>query len=576
MQKHLGRVAKWGWLPLVAVTGALVSDMPAAIDHADKNIHDVLFNAGVSNPPQHLATWLWQHPLSWILIVAALFGVGGAISWGAERLAGWIQSRLGRRASSATGAAEQLPIWQAVEHVRAVIGDNDEDNCYPEARREIRQAALGEQIKLVGRRELPPPHAPGYHSDVWTEVPPKYWKANELNALATGCAYTEHEHTWPEPFVVHGFKNRYWSLKAIRSEIEQRWRKSANVGFDTTLHHLVRYVAIESQWAASFVPNNSPDYLVRALNDPWDALAHEICGPLSEGRLKARGILHRRNEAKRHSYDDIPRDFWLTAQIYIQELLLNRKANGASLGNDTYSRIMLPRQQITDIWPGRTIEEQCEKPSPFVGLSYELLERRGKETDWNELPVPAPKMDHQGATDAPESTVGGGSLAERVTAQRLGPAVKEALLEAKWVRPDLSSETSPECALIITAKVPLEECRIEILEVVGDGEANCAGLLLRAGRSLDAATTFAIKSSQSEAHFTFLTRDLADKLNRPPFYLHTSGGDRALLDGVDYYVRLRLLSQAPDPTYLTLFLRPDAGAHLIARQFHQGPEPENA
>ena len=118
---------------------------------------------------------------------------------------------------------EEIPIWQAIAHVARVIGDHDENKCFEKARNQIRQAAVDGRIKFRGRAELRPPHKPGFHSAIWTEIPESYWIKAEINALASGELFQEHDHTMQESFEVNGFRNRYWTLLARESDIEREW-----------------------------------------------------------------------------------------------------------------------------------------------------------------------------------------------------------------------------------------------------------------------------------------------------------------------------------------------------------------
>lgn len=86
MQRHFGRVVRYGWLPTVTLVAVLVSDMPSAIKNADRNIHDILANLGVDDPPFHAASYVWQHPWSFILLWFLIFIVGALISCAGEWL----------------------------------------------------------------------------------------------------------------------------------------------------------------------------------------------------------------------------------------------------------------------------------------------------------------------------------------------------------------------------------------------------------------------------------------------------------------------------------------------------------
>ncbi len=81
MHKHGVRVFKYGWLPSVAVGAAVVSDMKTAISNADKNIHDILVNFGVNDPPENVASYVWNHPWAILVAIALIFILGAALSW---------------------------------------------------------------------------------------------------------------------------------------------------------------------------------------------------------------------------------------------------------------------------------------------------------------------------------------------------------------------------------------------------------------------------------------------------------------------------------------------------------------
>ena len=117
------------------------------------------------------------------------------------------------------GKVYDWPIWRAIEHVSSVIADLDADGCYPSTRTAIRQAALDGHIALFGRQELPPPKQPGFRSEVWTLIEPAYWRSNALAPLATDAEFKTHDHTWPEPLTVDGYRKRYWSVVVNRDQV---------------------------------------------------------------------------------------------------------------------------------------------------------------------------------------------------------------------------------------------------------------------------------------------------------------------------------------------------------------------
>lgn len=122
----------------------------------------------------------------------------------------------------------EMPVWQALRHIAEVIGDRDEHECYPEARRQFRQAAATGQIDVWGRKGIAPTHmdAPKSCSEIWTIIDPDHWQDYKLNSMATGEMWDGYDHTNAEPHVSHGIQaGQYWSLRVHEYQIKREWRK---------------------------------------------------------------------------------------------------------------------------------------------------------------------------------------------------------------------------------------------------------------------------------------------------------------------------------------------------------------
>jgi hypothetical protein len=113
-----------------------------------------------------------------------------------------------------------MPLWQAVQIMAKAIGDTDDQRCYPETLRVIRQSAELGRIRIRGKRELEPPSPRGYPSEIWTEIEPAYWRTHKLNSMATGEYWEHHDHSYGEPLIIDA-QDRYWSLRVLRPEIEK-------------------------------------------------------------------------------------------------------------------------------------------------------------------------------------------------------------------------------------------------------------------------------------------------------------------------------------------------------------------
>jgi len=127
------------------------------------------------------------------------------------------------RKSKEEAAQKDMQIWEAIEHVRNVIGDDDENGCYKRTQLEVRQAALDGKIKIYGKKELKSPSPSGHCSDVHTKIVQEYWRDHKLNSMATGRLFENHDHTWSEPHQAHGYKNRYWNLLLNSNEVKAIW-----------------------------------------------------------------------------------------------------------------------------------------------------------------------------------------------------------------------------------------------------------------------------------------------------------------------------------------------------------------
>lgn len=124
----------------------------------------------------------------------------------------------------------EWPMWRAIEYVSAVIGDQDETQCYPAAQNEIRQAAANGIIRVWGKKQKPIEHSdsPNACSPIFSPIPADYWHDYHLNSMATGEAWDNHPHTNAESHVATQIRsNRYWTLRVDRAEIESEWPGSA-------------------------------------------------------------------------------------------------------------------------------------------------------------------------------------------------------------------------------------------------------------------------------------------------------------------------------------------------------------
>lgn len=141
------------------------------------------------------------------------------------------QSRSGvRRAVERMIAQEanrcpEWPVWRAVEHVATVVGDADDAHCFPEARRQLRQAAAEGAIRFWGQRDTAASHfKDDRHNSLWTPIEQDYWRDYKFNAMATGSTAEDQHHTTFEEFA--GKRGaRYWQVKVDKRAVERYWQR---------------------------------------------------------------------------------------------------------------------------------------------------------------------------------------------------------------------------------------------------------------------------------------------------------------------------------------------------------------
>lgn len=119
-----------------------------------------------------------------------------------------------------------IPISRALINVAEAIQDSDVEHALPEARRQLRQAALDGRVIVWGRRTLPLTHlkAKLAPADVWSPIGPSYWNDFKLDAASADPARDGAVHTCAEPHVSTGINaGKYWSLRVDMSEVMREW-----------------------------------------------------------------------------------------------------------------------------------------------------------------------------------------------------------------------------------------------------------------------------------------------------------------------------------------------------------------
>lgn len=125
---------------------------------------------------------------------------------------------------------EIVPIYHAVEYVRAKIGDANKNECFPATLAALRQAAADTKIVFRGRPEIDKEQGRTTFSNLVVAIPTDYWKASVLTAMATaeehasgGWQHTNPETVWAwGPKGIHE-KKRYADLTVDMQQVRRVW-----------------------------------------------------------------------------------------------------------------------------------------------------------------------------------------------------------------------------------------------------------------------------------------------------------------------------------------------------------------
>jgi hypothetical protein len=98
-----------------------------------------------------------------------------------------------------TTASTWVPLWRIMEQLASAIEDSGEAEHYAKTRRYIRQVAVEGRLRIRGRHEI---QVAGQQrtifSEIYTEIPPAYWKSSVIDVLATHVSFEAARHTSPE------------------------------------------------------------------------------------------------------------------------------------------------------------------------------------------------------------------------------------------------------------------------------------------------------------------------------------------------------------------------------------------
>ena len=119
----------------------------------------------------------------------------------------------------------EMPIWLALHKIAGRIGDTNELDGFPEARRQFRQEARRGRVGVWGKEQIRPTHLQDdRHRDLQERIADSYWREYQLHPRAAKEEEQESAHTEEEELPSRR-EGRFWSLMVHASDINRCWPK---------------------------------------------------------------------------------------------------------------------------------------------------------------------------------------------------------------------------------------------------------------------------------------------------------------------------------------------------------------
>ena len=182
--------------------------------------------------------WVEDWGLTTVAVVCAI-ALSGIEAWWHPLKRSW--NGIFAKVRSISSAAPQAPfrdwniydapIYEAVEYIAEQFEELASNECYPETRQKIRQAALNGNIRIWGRKS--DRIGGGRWSLVWTLIEPQYWEQAEIWQLATSkdLADSQSIHAYRERFDNGRYGDEVYTYSELQvnwSEILKYWPKNEN------------------------------------------------------------------------------------------------------------------------------------------------------------------------------------------------------------------------------------------------------------------------------------------------------------------------------------------------------------
>lgn len=305
MWKHISRIGGGAVVAAAFAVALLVTDIPAALEQADKSFAFIAQSLGFSNPPVDFVSQAWGQPGVVLSVFAVVFAIGVLLSWGIEKL--WLRF----------AKYPPAPAIPAIDHYPLPSLADAFDRGMKD--REVRALQERNRLDREEREER----------QRIAELP-----------------------TWQE----QRFANLTLAAKLLGT-------------YDMPLRDVARHVAFESVWAIRYDRGNAMALVRghgELTSYKWQRdLKAEMLRKFVD--LRSRGTRQEFGEKPDNGPSPIPLDFWQRADFEVVDLLASELATIAFIPEKlVYREVMFDRADIERLWPTRSKAAIKARSSPFV------------------------------------------------------------------------------------------------------------------------------------------------------------------------------------------------------------------
>jgi len=220
-----------GWGQILSGSIALALGALGIMTNVTPQQAESNLSAWITNPPSWLLPpGIDDHGKAFFILAAIFLGIAlwPSVKKLRQRYAAIPGSTWRRVIAEDLDSGGFIPIHRAVQHVASHIGEYASKECYPEARRLLRQKASDGLLEMRGRKQIETSEQRLKFSDLETEIPADYWRTSVINPLSTDGEHADGDHTMPETVFAWGKDgiyetNRYASVRTSWADVSRLW-----------------------------------------------------------------------------------------------------------------------------------------------------------------------------------------------------------------------------------------------------------------------------------------------------------------------------------------------------------------